>query len=147
MDEVHSKERKASTRLELLHPSRYEHAMIEGEDFAGVPHLCQRNPRVYEAMFEYARLAIEELDFDGLRFDFVKGYGAWMIGLLAKYRYQKKDGREFTPFVLGEYWSGPSLFRANQYTPSKVIRYPRMEGNRSAPCVSAGSILAVRTIR
>ena len=27
---------------------------------------------VYEAMFEYARLAIEELDFDGLRFDFVK---------------------------------------------------------------------------
>ena len=45
---------------------------------------------VYEAMFEYARLAIEELDFDGLRFDFVKGFGAWMIGLLAKYRYQKK---------------------------------------------------------
>ena len=44
--------------------------------------------------------AIEELDFDGLRFDFVKGYGAWMIGLLAKYRYQKKDGREFTPFVV-----------------------------------------------
>lgn len=58
-------------------------------------------------MFEYARLAIEELDFDGLRFDFVKGYGAWMIGLLAKYRYQKKDGREFTPFVVGEYWSDP----------------------------------------
>ncbi len=52
-------------------------------------------------------MAIEELDFDGLRFDFVKGYGAWMIGLLAKYRYQKKDGREFTPFVVGEYWSGP----------------------------------------
>ena len=41
-------------------------------------------------MFEYARSAIEELDFDGLTFDFVKGYGAWMIGLLAKYRYQKK---------------------------------------------------------
>jgi alpha-amylase len=58
-------------------------------------------------MFEYAWLAIEKLDFDGLRFDFVKGYGAWMIGLLAKYRYQKKDGREFTPFVVGEYWSGP----------------------------------------
>jgi alpha-amylase len=43
--------------------------MIEGEEFAGFPHLCHRNPRVYEAMFEYARLAIEELDFDGLRSD------------------------------------------------------------------------------
>jgi alpha-amylase len=58
-------------------------------------------------MFKYARLAIEHLDFDGLRFDFVKGFGAWMIELLAKYQYQKKDGREFTPFVVGEYWSGP----------------------------------------
>ena len=35
-----------------------------------------------------------------------KGFGAWMIGLLAKYRYVK-DGKEFTPFVVGEYWSGP----------------------------------------
>lgn len=90
-----------------FHPSRYERTMIEGEKFAGFPHLCHRNPRVYEAMFEYARLAIEELDFDGFRFDFVKGFGTWMIGLLAKYQYQKKDGREFTPFVVGEYWSGP----------------------------------------
>jgi hypothetical protein len=72
----------------------------------GFPHLCHRNPRVYEAMFEYSRMAIEELDFDGLRFDFVKGFGAWMIGLLAKYQYQKKNGDEFTPFVVGEYWSG-----------------------------------------
>ena len=90
-----------------FHPSRYERTMIEGEKFAGFPHLCHRNPRVYEAMFEYARMAIEELDFDGLRFDFVKGFGAWMIGLLAKYQYQKKDGSEFSPFVVGEYWSGP----------------------------------------
>jgi alpha-amylase len=90
-----------------FHPCRYERAMIEGEQYAGFPHLCHRNPRVYEAMFEYSRLAIEELDFDGLRFDFVKGFGAWMIGLLAKYQYQKRDGLEFTPFVVGEYWSGP----------------------------------------
>ena len=91
-----------------FHPSRYERTMIEGENFADFPHLCHRNPRVYTAMFEYARLLIEELDFDGLRFDFAKGYGAWMIGLLAKYQYQKKDGREFSPFVVGEYWSGPA---------------------------------------
>jgi alpha-amylase len=89
-----------------FHPSRYERVMIEGENFAGFPHLCHRNPRVYEAMFEYARMVIEELGFDGFRFDFAKGYGAWMIGLLAKYRYER-DGKEFTPFVVGEYWSGP----------------------------------------
>ena len=88
-----------------FHPCRYERVMIEGENFAGFPHLCHRNPRVYEAMFEYARMVIEELGFDGFRFDFAKGFGAWMIGLLAKYRYVK-DGKEFTPFVVGEYWSG-----------------------------------------
>jgi alpha-amylase len=91
-----------------FHPSRYERVMMEGENFAGFPHLCHRNPRVYQAMYEYARLLMEELDFDGFRFDFVKGFGAWIIGLLAKYQYQKKDGREFTPFVVGEYWSGPN---------------------------------------
>ena len=90
-----------------FHPCRYEKVMIEGEQFGGYPHLCHRNPRVYEAMFEYARLAIEELDFDGMRFDFVKWFGAWMIGLLTKYQYQKRDGVEFTPFVVGEYWAGP----------------------------------------
>ncbi|WP_229669101.1 alpha-amylase domain-containing protein [Edaphobacter acidisoli] len=41
-------------------------------------------------------------------FDFVKGYGMWMIALLAKYQYQKKDRREFSPFVVGEYWAGPN---------------------------------------
>ena len=90
-----------------FHPCRYERVIIEGERFAGFPHLCHRNPRVYEAMYEYARLAIEELEFDGLRFDFAKGFGAWMIGLLAKYQYRKRDNVEFTPFIVGEYWSGP----------------------------------------
>jgi alpha-amylase len=39
--------------------------MIEGEKFAGFPRLCHRNPRVYTAMFDYARLVIEDFDFDG----------------------------------------------------------------------------------
>ena len=55
--------------------------MIEGENYAGFPHLCHRNPEVYAAMFKYARMLIEELGFDGFRFDFAKGFGAWMIGL------------------------------------------------------------------
>jgi alpha-amylase len=111
-----------------FHPSRYEKVMIDGENFAGFPHLCHRNPRVYEAMYEYARLIIEDLDFDGFRFDFVKGFGAWMIGLLAKYQYQKKDGREFTPFVVGEYWSGPEdiggwLDRINKVTDQQIAAF------------------------
>ncbi len=94
-----------------FHPSRYEQVMMEGEEnFAGFPHLCHRNPVVYAAMFDYARMLIEELGFDGFRFDFVKGFGAWMIGMLAKYRYVK-DGKEFTPYVVGEYWSGERGYR------------------------------------
>ena len=34
-----------------FHPSRYEQVMIEGENFAGFPHLCHRNPVVYTAMY------------------------------------------------------------------------------------------------
>ena len=89
-----------------FHPSRYEQFMIDGENYAGFPHLCHRNPEVYKSLYEYARMLIEELGFEGFRFDFVKGFGAWMIGQLAKYRYVK-DGEEFTPFVVGEMWSGP----------------------------------------
>ncbi|WP_317890433.1 alpha-amylase domain-containing protein [Granulicella paludicola] len=110
-----------------FHPSRYEKVMMEGENFAGFPHLCHRNPRVYEAMYEYARMVIEELGFDGFRFDFVKGFGAWMIGLLAKYQYQK-DGKDFTPFVVGEYWSGPEdiegwLDRINRVTDQQIAAF------------------------
>lgn len=88
-----------------FHPSRYEEFMIEGENFAGFPHLCHRNPHVYLWMFNYARMIIEELGFDGFRFDFVKGFGAWMIGILAKYKYER-NGEEVRPFVVGEHWSG-----------------------------------------
>jgi alpha-amylase len=110
-----------------FHPSRYEQVMMEGEHFAGFPHLCHRNPQVYKAMFEYARLMIEELGFDGFRFDFVKGFGAWMISLLSKYRYVK-DGKEFTPFVVAEMWSGPKdiegwIDKVNSLTDNQVAAF------------------------
>ncbi len=73
--------------------------------FAGFPHLCHRNPLVYTSVMEYAQMIIEELGFDGFRFDFAKGYGPWILGTIAKYRYVK-DGKEFSPFVVGEYWEG-----------------------------------------
>ena len=110
-----------------FHPSRYEQFMVEGENYAGFPHLCHRNPLVYTAMFDYSRMLIEDLGFDGFRFDFVKGFGAWMIGILAKYRYVK-DGNEFTPYVVGELWSGTEdidewLEKVNQMTDTQIAAF------------------------
>jgi alpha-amylase len=110
-----------------FHPSRYEECIVEGENYAGFPHLCHRNPHVYASLYEYARMIIEELGFDGFRFDFVKGFGAWMIGQLAKYKYVK-DGKEFTPFVVGEMWSGPQdieawIDRVNSMTDGQIMAF------------------------
>ncbi|MGC9291882.1 MAG: alpha-amylase family glycosyl hydrolase [Acidobacteriaceae bacterium] len=109
-----------------FHPSRYE-VVLEGELFAGFPHLCHRNPIVYASIMEYAQMIIEELGFDGFRFDFVKGYGPWMVGTIAKYRYVK-DGKEFSPFVVGEYWEdGVSidqwLDRVNRFSDNQVAAF------------------------
>jgi alpha-amylase len=110
-----------------FYPSRYERWTLEGEEYAGFPHLCHRNPEVYAAMYRYARMLIEELGFDGFRFDFVKGFGAWMIGMLSKYQYVK-DGKDYTPYVVGEYWSGAEdidgwLDRVNQVTDGQVAAF------------------------
>jgi alpha-amylase len=110
-----------------FHPSRFEQVMVEGENYAGFPHLCHRNPDVYRAMFDYARLMIEELGFDGFRFDFAKGFGAWMIGVLSKYRYVK-NGEEFTPFVVAELWSGGEdiekwIDRVNGMTDNQIMAF------------------------
>ena len=109
-----------------FHPSRYE-AVLEGELYAGFPHLCHRNPLVYASIMEYAQMIIEELGFAGFRFDFVKGYGAWMVGTIAKYRYVQ-DGKEFSPFVVGEYWEdGESIAQwldhVNSFSDNQVAAF------------------------
>jgi len=110
-----------------FHPCRYEEVMVEGENYAGYPHLCHRTPQVYAAMYELARFLIEELDFEGFRFDYVKGFGGWMISLLAKYRYVK-DGKEFRPYIVGEHWSGDQDIEAwiehvNSVTDNQVAAF------------------------
>jgi alpha-amylase len=109
-----------------FHPSRYEET-LEGELFAGFPHLCHRNPAVYTAMMEYAQMLIEEIAFDGLRFDFVKGYGPWMVGTIAKYRYQR-EGEPIVPFVVGEYWEDNKsidewLTKVNSFSDNQVAAF------------------------
>jgi alpha-amylase len=110
-----------------FHPSRFEQVMVEGENFADFPHLCHRNPDVYRAIFDYARMLIEELGFDGFRFDFAKGFGSWMVSVLAKYRYVK-NGEEFTPFVVAELWSGSEeigawIDRVNGMTDNQISAF------------------------
>ena len=67
-----------------FHPSRYE--TWDAMTFGGMPDLCHRNPSVYTAILENAEWLINEIGFDGFRFDFVKGYGAWMVHAIQELR-------------------------------------------------------------
>ena len=55
-----------------------------------MPDLCHRNPIVYDAVMAHADMLITEIGFDGLRFDFVKGYGSWMIRSIHERRYVRR---------------------------------------------------------
>jgi len=86
-----------------FHPSSYE--TMDGFDtFGDMPDLCHRAPAVYTAMMEHSRWLIEEIGFDGFRFDFVKGYGSWLVKGIAEYRYVR-GGAALRPFCVGECWS------------------------------------------
>jgi alpha-amylase len=60
-----------------FHPSRYE--TWDGATFGDMPDLCHRAPLVYTELISYARWLLEEIGFDGFRYDMVKGYGGWMV--------------------------------------------------------------------
>jgi alpha-amylase len=68
-----------------------------------MPDLCHRNPKVYHEMMTLSQTLIEDIGFDGFRFDFVAGYGPWLVKGIAEYRY-KKAGALFRPFGVGEAW-------------------------------------------
>jgi alpha-amylase len=85
-----------------FHPSPYDQA--DNMSFGGMPDLCHRNPQVYEGMFDVAKMLIQDMGFDGFRFDFVKGYGAWLIQAIMEYRYMR-NGELFRPYGVGELWA------------------------------------------
>ena len=84
------------------HPSYFER--MDDEVFEGMPDLCHRNPYVYSELMEYTRWLIEEIGFDGLRYDFAKGYGTWIITAILERLYNKNGSINFSPFGVGEYW-------------------------------------------
>lgn len=87
--------------FKCFHPSLYE-TWDEGT-FGDMPDLCHRNPYVYTQLIEYARWLIEEIGFDGFRYDCVKGYGGWMARAIQELR-AIKNGKSYKPYGVGECW-------------------------------------------
>lgn len=91
-----------------FHPCDFE--SWDGYEMEGeMPDLCHRNPRVYRELMDWARWLVEEVGFDGFRYDMVKGYGPWVVGAIQEYRYRRAGAEYCKPFGVGEYWdaSGP----------------------------------------
>jgi len=86
---------------ECFHPSMYE-SWDEGT-FGDMPDLSHRNPFVYAEILKMTRWLIEEIGFDGFRYDYVKGYGANTITAIQEYRYMR-DGQPFSPYGVAEFW-------------------------------------------
>jgi len=84
-----------------FHPSRYE--VRDLETFGGMPDLCHRNPQVYVELIRYCRWLLEDVGFDGFRYDCVRGFGAWMVRSIQELR-ALRDGVCFKPYAVAEYW-------------------------------------------
>ena len=75
----------------------------------------------------HANMLITEIGFDGFRFDFVKGYGAWMIRSIHERQYVR--GRRLVfPFGVGESWSSDNeidawLDEINRYTDNPISAF------------------------
>lgn len=86
---------------ECFHPNHYE-SWDEGT-FGDMPDLSHRNPYVWGEILKLAQWLIEEIGFDGFRYDFVKGYGAATVTALQEYRYMK-NGVPYQPYGVAEHW-------------------------------------------
>ena len=98
---------KFKRNYDCFHPSKYE--SYDGAVFDGFAKtdLCHRNPYVYTEILEYCRWLIEEIGYDGFRYDCAKGYGGWIIKSIQEYmyKYSHADKRYFKPFGVGELWN------------------------------------------
>ncbi|MFN8381118.1 MAG: alpha-amylase domain-containing protein [Anaerolineales bacterium] len=95
------KSEKFPRNWEAFHPSMYE--SWDEMTFGDMPDLSHRNPYVYTEILKLMRWLIEEIGFDGFRYDFVKGYGANTITAIQEYRYMR-GGKPFVPYGVAEYW-------------------------------------------
>ena len=86
---------------ECFHPNRYER--WDESTFGEFPDLSHRNPYVYGQILELARWLVEDIGFDGFRYDFVKGYGAHTVTSIQEFLYQR-DGQTIIPYGVAEHW-------------------------------------------
>jgi alpha-amylase len=86
---------------ECFHPSMYE--SWDEMTFGDMPDLSHRNPYVFSELLKLSRWLIEEVGFDGFRYDFVKGFGASTVQSIQEYRYMR-NGQYFEPYGVAEYW-------------------------------------------
>jgi len=87
---------------ECFHPSIFER--WDNMEFGSMPDLCHRNPYVYKEMMELTRWLIEDIGYDGFRYDFVLGYGGWLVKSILERRYRKNNRNDYAPFGVGECW-------------------------------------------
>jgi alpha-amylase len=88
---------------ECFHPSMYE--SWDEMTFGDMPDLSHRNPYVFGELLKLSRWLIEEIGFDGFRYDFVKGFGFSTVQSIQEYRYMR-NGQYFKPYGVAEYWDG-----------------------------------------
>lgn len=122
---------KFKRNYDCFHPSEYE--SFDGGVFEGYSgtDLCHRNPYVYKEILEYCRWLIEDIGYDGFRFDCVKGYGGWITKSIQEYKYKFSPGdfKYYKPFGVGELWEDNNqtiddwLNEVNNYSDNTVTAF------------------------
>lgn len=73
--------------------------------FGDMPDLCHTNPRVMTGILNHAKWLIEEIGFDGFRYDFVKGFGGWIVRGIHDRQYTRNN-QVVDVYGVGECWAG-----------------------------------------
>ena len=127
----HPKSGKFPRNWECFHPCMYE--SWDNMTFGDMPDLAHRNPYVYAELLKLARWLIEDIGFDGFRYDFVKGYGADTITAIQEYRYER-NGQQFVPYGVAEFWdnahaieSWVDLANFSNTNPVEAFDFPQRE--------------------
>ncbi len=127
----HPKSGKFPRNWECFHPCMYE--SWDNMTFGDMPDLAHRNPYVYAELLKLARWLIEDVGFDGFRYDFVKGYGADTITAIQEYRYER-NGKQFVPYGVAEFWDNAhaienwvDLANFSNTNPVEAFDFPQRE--------------------
>jgi alpha-amylase len=112
--------------VDCFHPSRWER--YDTQTFGDMPDLVHRNPTVFAEIMKLMRWLIEDIGFDGFRYDFVKGYGTWLITAIQEYRRSGRSASGRTGTA-----SARSTTGSTRPTPGTTTRSARST-SRSTTC-------------